>query len=142
MCHFQLWWIIYEASTHHWITDRISTDKLNFLCFVPFSYFNKRFRLPHSSLSGFLTLVVKNSTAIWISLLPLYEINNNCSFEWRQSLAYSSGRKSADGSSSSLTWNRCSADGNVSECTIYSVKAFKIFFTYFIIDIFTFTSSE
>jgi hypothetical protein len=46
-------WTLYDASTHHLITSRLSTLNLYFICFVPLRFFNTWFNFPQPSSSCF-----------------------------------------------------------------------------------------
>ena len=54
-----------------------SIVRVIFSLLVPFRYFNALLSFPQSSLSGFLTLAVKNDTAVYMSLLARELRNSN-----------------------------------------------------------------
>ena len=110
------------------------------MCFVTFKYFNFRFRLPRSSLSGFFTCVVNNAIAVRIYLLSLYNTNKIWATVCWNATDCSYGRNLD--STSSLIWNRVSTAGKLEVDLIYSVKFSIIFFTFLIIDTFKDTLSE
>ena len=95
--------VLYEASIHHCTTDNYSNLSVSFVCLITFKYFNTIFSFSQASSSLSLTLVARNETAIWISLLYLKLLNNNLDTDWWNifTLFYSKN----DYSSYPLIWN-------------------------------------
>ena len=62
---------------NHFMTLMDSIIKFGFSFLVPFSYFNALLSFPQSYLYGFLTLVVRKDTTVWMSPLTQELRNNN-----------------------------------------------------------------
>ena len=77
VCPFESQWTPYEPSTHHIKLVKFSALKCLFVYLVDFRYLMQCLSFFQSSISGFLTLVVKNDTAVWISGLALRHRNSN-----------------------------------------------------------------
>ena len=67
-----------DASTYHLIMNNSSAVKVSFRLIVSLRYLRTRLSLNQSSSSSFLTLVVRNATAVWIYLRARADSNNSC----------------------------------------------------------------
>ena len=86
-----------------------SIVRVSFSLLVPFRYLNAFLSFLQLSSSGFLTLVVKTDTAVWMSLLSRELRNSNWLVVWWNAIAFYSGRYFAF--SESLMLNRWSVAG-------------------------------
>ncbi len=80
------------VSTHHLTTGVSSAVSLRSNVIVPFRYLSTRLSFPQSSSSRFLTLVVRTSTGVCISLLAREDKKSNWATIWWNITACSSGR--------------------------------------------------
>ena len=124
-------WVLSYASNHNLIIDKVITQRVNFISFVPFRYFRKRLSLPQSYYPGHLTHVVRKDIGNWMSLMDLLEIKMSCDMMWWNSCACSYGNLFY--SLYSTTWNNHSSNGEASDAPIYSRKYLSTFSRYFII---------
>ena len=69
LCPLQSSWTANAASTHHLITCRLFAFRVKLAPRVPYRYFRTLFNFPQSSSSGSFTLLQRNETGVWISLL-------------------------------------------------------------------------
>ena len=123
-------WTLYETFTHHLINDIFSTISFNFIRLVTFRYLSTLFNFLQSSSSGFLNLVVRNATTVWISLRALLHTNSICAVVCWKIWACSSGRYLA--SFSSPTLNKWPAAGDAAPPKIFSGKDISILPVYLI----------
>ena len=138
--HLKSMWVLSDASTHHLIIDNLSTERVNFVCLVPFRYLRTRLSLPQSSSSGNLNYLVRKSTDNWMSLLYLPDIKGSYSvMGWK---IYDCSSSNLFALSSSLTWNNHSADGEATNSPISSGKYLSTLSRYLIIYNLNLPSSE
>ena len=76
VCPFESQCTPYEPSTHHIRLVRLSALRCLFMYLVECRYFMQCLSFFQSSMSGFLTLVVKNDTAVCTSGLALRHRNS------------------------------------------------------------------
>ena len=132
-CPLQSQWVLCDPSMNHLMTPMDSIVRVGFSLLVPFRYFNALLSFPKSSSSGFLTLVVKKDTAVWMSLLAHELMNSNWEVVWWNAISFSSGRYFA--SSVSITLNRWSAAGVASFPVINYRNSSMMLYRYLNIDI-------
>ena len=120
-------YIAYEASTHHFTMFSLSTLSINGMWMVIIMYCSSNYRnFRQSSSLGVLTLVVRNSTVAYISLLLRVVANKSWATVWWDAVAHSF--SSSFLSVSSLAVNKCSDAGVFTRPCIVSVKSDTIFF--------------
>ena len=102
------------------------------MCLVPFRYFNTIFSFTHSSSSGILNIVVRNDTAVCMSLLYCDIINIKCANKWWNISDQYSSRNYA--SSYPITWNKWSAVGVARVSMNSSGNLSRTFYRYFVIE--------
>ena len=87
-------YVAHDVSTHHLMIDISSTESVNSKPLVPFRYLSMRFGLPTHPHQA-RTLVMRNATAVWMSLRAYELINSSILTKWRNETACSSGSSHA-----------------------------------------------